>query len=127
MQPKLKTCEINGLIRRNHLFGKIDFDKFLKIIQEFAALAAFYPGRNILIDQREANVAHVRIETLMAAVQEFVRFMPSFNKKIATVIRKDPESVIFAQRFKACMMLYDYDLKNLTDIEGALAWLSDEK
>ena len=105
----------------------IDYERSLQIIEELSALNTFHPDHNFLLDHRETQSFLIGIDDIMNVTLEFVRFMPSFNNKIATVIPEDPESLSFAERFQACMVLYDYNFRFFTDMEKAMLWLSDEE
>lgn len=126
MEPNSNTWETHRLIRKKER-GVIDYEKSLQIIEELSALNTFHPDHNFLLDHRETQSFLNGIDDIMNVTLEFVRFMPSFSNKIATVISKDPESLSVAQRFQACMVLYDYNFRFFTDIEKAMVWLSDEE
>jgi hypothetical protein len=86
--------------------------------------AGLHTDHNILIDLRETTVSAPSIEDIMKIALEFGTYVPSFKNKIANLIPDDPERMIIANRFKACMDIQGFEYEIFTDYESAIEWLS---
>ena len=60
----------------------------------------------------------------MKVALEFGSYVSSFKNKITNIIPDDPEHMIIATRFKACMDIQGFEYEFFTDYESAIEWLS---
>jgi hypothetical protein len=125
MSSGTKIYKIKDFIRKNES-GEIDSDKSIQIVRELSATAAFHADHNILVDLKETILLAWGMDEVMKIAMEFVKLMPSFTNKIATVVPSDPDRVSMAKKLEACMKQGDFQYKVFTDFEDAIAWLSDE-
>jgi len=103
----------------------LDLDKSIQIVRELSLTASLHPRHNILVDLRKTTLSDGSMEILMKIVMEFVQCMPSFTKKIASLIPNDQRRISFAEMFESCMKVQNFQYSFFTNYEDAIEWLSD--
>lgn len=124
MPSSIQIYKINDFIRLNES-GNMDFDRTIQIVKEVAAAATFHSDHNILIDLRQTILLFYGMEEVIKIVMTFVKLMPPFKNKIASLIPDDENRVSFEKNLKSCFDLQDFEFMYFTDYEDAIEWLSD--
>ena len=124
MLSGIKVYKVKDFIRKTQT-GNIDLNRSKQIVRELADAAGSHTDHNILIDLRETTIsAAASIEDIMKVAFEFGSYVSPFKNKIANIIPDDPERLIIANRFKACMDIQGFEYEIFTDYESAIEWLS---
>ena len=124
MLSGIKVYKVKDFIRKTQT-GNIDLNRSKQIVRELADAAGSHTDHNILIDLRETTVsAAANIEDIMKVAFEFGSYVSPFKNKIANIVPDDPERLIIANRFKACMDIQGFEYEIFTDYESAIEWLS---
>ena len=124
MLSGIKVYKVKDFIRKTQT-GNIDLNRSKQIVRELADAAGSRTDHNILVDLRETTVsAAASIEDIMKVAFEFGSYVSPFKNKIANIVPDDPERLIIANRFKACMDIQGFEYEIFTDYESAIEWLS---
>ena len=120
----IKVYKVKDFIRNTET-GNIDLKRSKQIARDLAKASRSRPNHNILVDLRETTVSPAEsIDDIMEVVFEFESHVSPFKNKIANIVPGDPERMIIATRFKACMDIQGFEYEVFTDYESAIEWLS---
>ncbi|MBC2734147.1 MAG: hypothetical protein HF981_07305 [Desulfobacteraceae bacterium] len=106
--------------------GELDRTRSIDLIHELSVAIKFHKDQHILVDLRDASV-QTDIQDLMAFAAECAKFRSEFDKKIAILIPNTEERIEAAKRFRSCMDVQGFRLKQFFDYEPAIDWLSVEE
>jgi len=106
--------------------GKLDRTRSIDLIHELSVAIKFHKDQNILVDLRDADV-QTDIQDLMTFAAECAKFKSEFDQKIAILIPNTEERIEAAKRFRSCMDVQGFRLKQFFDYDAAIQWLSIEE
>jgi hypothetical protein len=113
--------KVGGCIQKTET-GELDCTRSIDLIHELSVAIKFHKDQHILVDLREANV-QTDIEDLMAFAAECAKYKSDFDQKIAILIPNTEERIAAAKRFRSCMDVQGFLLKQFFDYDTAIEWL----
>ena len=117
--------KIGGCIQKTEA-GELDCTQSISLIHELATAIQIHKDQDILVDLRDANV-QTDIQDLMAFAEECAKFKLHFDKKIAILIPNTEERIEAAKRFRSCMDVQGFRLKQFFEYDAAIEWLLMEE
>lgn len=116
--------KIGGCIQKTET-GRLDRIRSLDLIHELSVAVYSHQDQNILVDLRDAEV-QTDMRDLEAFAAACAKHKSVFEKKIAVLIPNTEERIETARRFKSCMDVQGFRLRQFFDYDTAIKWLSIE-
>ena len=106
--------------------GKLDHRRSISLIHELSANIQFHNDQNILVDLRNAEIRS-DMQNLMMFAGECANNKSGFDKKIAILIPNTAKRIETAKRFKSCLDMLGFRLRQFFGHQAAIEWLSVEE
>ena len=103
--------------------GKLDHTRSINLIHELSVAVKLRKNQSILVDLSDVDL-HFDMQDLMTFAQEFAKCMPGYEQKIALLIPNTDELIETARRFKSCMDVMGFRLRQFFSYESAIEWLT---